>query len=267
MSLTTLALASEKGGVGKTTLTLNLSYALAKRGWKTLVVDTDPQGGIASSTHQKLRAHRGLVGVIAGDTTVAEDMVVTREPQLALLPVGPVGVSMIWFEQLANGDAIRAFLDTVPDDFDIVIFDTPPGANGATLGVLRACQHVISPLQAEPLAARSIPSFLKLLGALRGSGEAARLAGFVLTMLQSRNEDSLGVAQESWRLLEEQYVFDSAVPRDPAFLAASTAGAPLALLRKRPPAVAAIFDQLAAEVETRLGMELEEESGAIPLLD
>jgi chromosome partitioning protein len=91
------------------------------------------------------------------------------------------------------------------------------------------------------------------------------LAGLVLTMLQSRLGSSLAVAEESWRLFPPELVFDSTVPRDPTFVDASAAGVPVALLHRRPPAVAAVFDRIAAELETRIGLEGEDDQ-AIPLL-
>jgi chromosome partitioning protein len=84
-----------------------------------------------------------------------------------------------------------------------------------------------------------------------------QLAGVVLTMLQSGNEDSIKVAQEAWRLFPADLVLETAVPRDNVFLKASAEGVPLGLLRRKPPAVAAVFDLLASEIEPRLALEPE----------
>ena len=134
-----------------------------------------------------------------------------------------------------------------------------------TLGLLLHADFVVLPLQAEPLAARAVRHLLSALATLRQEGAQVQLAGLVLTMLQSRQESSLAVAEESWRLFPDRLVFDAAVPRDPAILEASAAGVPVGLLHRRPPAVAAVFDQIAAELETRIGLDTNDEQ-AIPLL-
>ncbi len=270
MSGKVLAVASQKGGVGKTTLALNLGYALGQRGWKTLLIDADPQGSVGLSIRGELRKRAGLAEVVAGATPLADAVVTTRLPQFTLLPVGgvPALKAAQWTAQLEDGRRLGEVFAAARELYDVVLVDTPPGMFGVALGVLREADFVTLPLQAEPLAARSVDQLLEVLGALRHQGRGAKLAGFVLTMLQSRHQDSLGVAQESWRLFPRQHVLDAAVPRDSVFLEASAEGVPVALLRRRPPAVAAVFDQLAAEIEDKIGLELEDEAErSISLLD
>jgi chromosome partitioning protein len=142
------------------------------------------------------------------------------------------------------------------------------GMSGPTGAVLRCSDFVLVPLQAEPLALRSMHQVLDAVGHLRAEGAPLVIAGFLLTMLQSRQEFSLAVAQETWSSLPAHLVLEAFVPRDPAFLESSGHGVPVGLLRKRPPAVAMVFDQIAGELEPRLGLTLEDDQDApIPLLD
>lgn len=266
---TILAIASPKGGVGKTTLSLNLGLAMARRGWRTLVADADPQGGIALSVSEKLRSLPGLVDVLAGKTSLDEALVATRLDAFKLLPLGVLAATDIdaWSSSLASGEAFARLSQAARGQFDLVLIDTAPSLAGASLGVLRAADFVLVPLQAEPLAARAVSQLLEVIASLRATGQGPRLAGLVLSMLQSRNDVSLEVAQESWRLFPEELVFDATIPRDAAFLRASAVGVPVALLNRRPPPAAAAFDHLAAELEIRLGLVPEEDfDNALSLL-
>ena len=142
--------------------------------------------------------------------------------------------------------------------YDVVLIDTPSGFGGITMGAMRAVDAVISPLQAEPIALRSVTQLLEVIGALRLEGARTELAGLVLTMLQLRNEQSLSVAQELWTRFPDTIVFNTTIPRDVEFLAASAAGVPLTLLSRKPPAVAAAFTQLAQELESRIELRTKE---------
>ncbi len=265
-----LAVASPKGGVGKTTLALNLSFALACRGWKTLLVDADPQGCIGLSIEGGLHRRIGLAEVASGEAVLSDAAVTSRLRQLELLPVGQVPATRAarWTASLEDGRLLADVLTVARSLYDVIVVDTPPGMAGAALGSLRSADYVAVALQAEPLAARSVVQVLEVIAALRDEDSGPRLGGLVLTMLQSRHEGSLAVAQESWRLFPGNHVLETAVPRDNVFLEASAAGVPVALLRRRPPAAAAVFEQLAAEIEQRLDLETSGDfERAIPLLD
>ncbi|MEM7350993.1 MAG: ParA family protein [Acidobacteriota bacterium] len=262
-----LVIASQKGGVGKTTLALNSGYAFAQRGWRTLLVDADPQGSVGFSVQGDLRTQVGLAEILAGTQSLEEAVTSSRLPEFDLLPVGavPPGDGFRWSAQLETGTRLARFFDEARAQYDLVLVDTPPSMGGVTLGALRSADYVVSPLQAEPLAARSVSHLLSVIGSLRAEGSPIRLAGLILTMLQSREEASLAVAQESWKLFPDDLVLDATVPRDSIFLNASAAGVPLALLRRRPPAVAAVFDRVAAELESRIGLDIDDDR-AVPLL-
>lgn len=266
-----LCVASQKGGVGKTTVALNLSYALATSGHRVLLVDTDPQGAIGLSLRSRSGkgSGPGLAGFTGGNLRLDEVVVRTRMAELDLLPIGPVAIqdSHGFAVHLADGSELarlRALASTAAYDF--LIFDTPSGFGGVTLGALRAADWVLSTLQAEPIAMRSFPQLLEVLGALRREGMAAQLLGVALTMVQLRNRTSASVAEEAWMRMPEDVVFNTTIPRDPMFLEASAQGVPLGLLRNRPPPMASLFDQLAQEVQVRVGhSEGGEDDGPISL--
>lgn len=264
-----VAVTSVKGGVGKTTVALNVSYALARRGWDVLLVDTDPQGGIGLSLRGDLRKRPGLAEALVGDVAVADAVHSTRLRNLDLMSAGtvPPFEAAAWSAGLEDGIGLDRVLSGLGRTYQVVVFDTAPGLSGSAVAALRNATHVLVPLQAEPLAARTVRPMLEAVGRLRDEGGTPDMLGIVLTMLQTRADTSLGVAQESWRLFPEGLVFEASVPRDPVFLEASAAGLPLALLSRRPPAVAAVFDQLAGEIEERLGWLEEDDEQGLGLLD
>ena len=266
-----LVIASQKGGVGKTTVALQTSHSLAQKGYQVLLVDTDPQGAIGLSLSKKLTRKPGFREYVDNENVLEDLVVQTRVPNFSLLPIGqlPPIETERFSAALASGQIVQAFFDDAAQlGYDIVVIDTPCGFGGITLGVMRVASHVLSPIQAEPIALRSVTQLLELVQALRQQGAEIQVAGFLLTMLQIRQAESYTVAQEVWEKFPDTLLFDANVPRDPVFLEASAAGVPIGLLRRPPPAVAHVFDLVAAELEIRLGLlETRQFDGPQPLLD
>ncbi len=261
-----LAIVSQKGGVGKTTLALNLSLSLSQRDWRVLLVDTDPQGGIGLSLQRP--SARGFANCVVDESPFADVIVHTRFPTFDLVPIGRLAPqdTHVLGSRLLDGREITRLAAEVGGRYDAVVLDTPSGFGGVALGALRAADMAISPLQAEPVAMRSVTQLLEVIGALRLEGSRVRLGGLVLTMLQLRNTDSLSVAQEAWARFPDDLVVQTTIPRDPVFLEASHAGLPVGLLSSRPPPIAGVFAQLAQEIETRLELAPDEShDGPLPL--
>ncbi|HVE83962.1 MAG TPA: ParA family protein [Myxococcales bacterium] len=262
-----VAVVSQKGGVGKTTVALNLAYALARRNHRLLLVDADPQGAVGLSL-QRPSTDVGLAGYVADRTPLEQVVIKTRIPELELLPVGNIAFQDAhpFACRMADGTEMKRLVDEARSRYSVMLIDTPAGFGGSTMGVLRVADLALAPLQAEPVALRSAAQLLEVLGALRQEGHKVKLAGVVLTMLELRNPDSLAVATQVWAEFPTKAVFQTSVPRDRTFLQASSAGVPLGLLSRRPPPVAAVFDQLAQELEPHLELEAEgKEDGPIAL--
>ncbi|MFO0559354.1 MAG: ParA family protein [Polyangiales bacterium] len=250
-----LAIVSPKGGVGKTTLALNLAYSFAQLGKRTLLIDSDPQGGIGNSLASRTKRPVGLSTALQGQP-IEECLIQTKNSNLSILPVGPVPWAQVsdWCTQLADPAIFGKMLAPIESEFDLAIFDTPAGLAGPTNGVLYYATHALMPIQTEPLAVRVIGQLIEVLTHLRGKGGRAKLVAVALTMTKIRDELSLSISQEVWSLFPESLVLDTMIPRDPELLQASRHGVPVALLRKRPPPITAVFDRLAAELEPKLSL-------------
>ncbi len=252
--MVTLAITSQKGGVGKTTVAVNLAYALARRGWHTLLIDTDPQGSVGFSLSEKARRCAGFYDALRQRDSGDSYILSTRLPELNIMPAGQLesffDVKPTGYDGAAD---IRRILDnTRRRGFQIVIVDTPAGLTGYTADVLRSADYALVPQQAEPLGVRSMPQMLQALTQLRQQGARIELAGILLTMMQHEQRESAEVVRELRQIIPPRLLFECVVPRDPLFIRASGLGVPLGLLFNNPPAPAVAFDQLAAEVETRL---------------
>lgn len=264
-----LSIVSPKGGVGKTTLALNLAVAIAKRGWRVLLVDTDPQGSIGLSLAQSRGSRAGLAEFVANQGSLSQLMITTKLPEFRLLPVGNLAIHEVqtFGEHLSRGDALSRLVEEAQYGHDLLIFDTPAGFGGCTLGTLQVATDALSPVQGEPLAVRSMPQLLEMMNYLKRQGAKARFLGVVLTMVQFSQKHVMASAEEVWKSLPERFVFDTVIARDDAFLKASALGVPVSLLSKYPPPAAAAFNQLAGELEQRLGLthDDEEDDGPISL--
>ncbi|NOZ95671.1 MAG: ParA family protein [Acidobacteria bacterium] len=268
--MTVLTIVSQKGGVGKTTVALNLAFSIAGRGWKTLLIDTDPQGSIGLSLRGGVAGRPGLADYLRGDMGFEDTVLSTRVPELGLLPVGRPTFSeaCTWLQEPDAQDAFRHLLKRASEDWDIVLIDTAAGPYGPARGVLGMTPAALVLMQAEPLGIRSLPSYLEALAEIWRHGEGGRVVGVLLTMVQPRRAASMAVVQETLRLIPAELGFDAVVVRDPIFLEASAEGVPLGLLRRSPPPAAAVFEQIAAELEPRLALCTEEvEDEARSLVD
>ncbi len=248
-----VAVTSPKGGCGKSTIALNLALSLARRGNSVLLVDADINGDILSSLDAREKAKVGALDVINEKLPLHDAMLDTALPQFKIIPA--VGNELPPLEVLEadHGPAWRSLLEDASKLAEVVVVDTPAGMFGTTRQVLSAATHALGVLQAEAIAERSFQRFLQGL-ALVGP-TPPEVLGIVLNMLQTRHSASLSVFQKACSADTAQWLFDTTIPRHPAFLDASFEGTPLRPLDEQAPAaVGFLFDNLASEVAERLAL-------------
>ena len=252
-----IAVVSQKGGVGKSTVSLNLALALAERGHRTLLVDLDPQGGVGHSLAKGDTDLTGLADVLAGQAAARDAVMATSVGNLALLPRGrldPIDVCDLELMLHAPGK-LETVLAEAEAGYEVTLIDTPSGLGMPTRAALRVADYVLVPLQTERLALRSIAQLLRVIEHVKATeNPRLELLGVLPTMADKRAEPSVAVLVDAWNDLTA--VLDTVVPRHAAFAEASEAGVPLGFLGGPPSPEARRFDMLAAELEdamARLG--------------
>lgn len=251
-----LAVVSQKGGVGKTTTAINLAVALARRGKKTLLVDADPQGSVRYGLGLSTAATRvGLSDYLVGTHDIHEVVRTTNLPWLRVVSVGGVTDSAAhdsYQHQLAQSPRTLELFTRARERGYVVIVDTPPGLGPVVHRVLACSQHVLIPLQCEPLALQTTTQILRGIRAALGDNPGLALEGILLTMVEPGNPASERVAAYVREQLPRGLVLDVVVPRTAASIDAFAAGQPVVLRTPEDPAAQAyraLADLLAGKLE------------------
>ncbi len=265
--MATLALISQKGGVGKTTIAVNLSYSLAKRGWRVILIDADLQGGVGFSLTEKSKDAIGYYDLFAGlepcETARLKEIVIrTRLSGLSIITRGSRRALDEMLLTTRSGEDPILKIKTINEavlslGYDVVIYDTPTGITEVTTGVAKCVDSLVVPEQPSPLCLRSLPHVLRTVASVRAENapaETPQLAGFLLSMTDPDDPSNLVDQREFRDLLPLELVLETVIPNHRDFREASRLGVPVAMLRDRPSASALIFDQLAAELEQKLNL-------------
>jgi chromosome partitioning protein len=219
-----IAFANQKGGVAKTTTTLNLAVAFAESGYRVLCIDLDPQGNLTMSQGiDPDKVEKSLYDVLVNDMPISE-IIQHREIDIAVSSIDLAGAEIAMSTKIGRERALEKALKEVSGDYDFVCIDTPPSLGLLTINALTAASKVIVPVQCEYLSMRGLVQLQNTLKMIQENlNPDVKIEGILPTMLDSRTVH----AKEAVEILEENFgelVFKSRIKKAIKFAEAPVKG-------------------------------------------
>jgi chromosome partitioning protein len=225
-----IAIASQKGGVGKTTTTINLGACLAQDGQRVLIVDVDPQGNASSGlgingNDQALGVYEALIGT----ADIAQAIVPTPMAGMSILTSGQrlSGAEVELVGMMARETRLRGIIAPLRDEYDFILVDCPPSLGLLTVNALTAADSVLIPLQCEYLALEGLTQLISAIRLVQDHlNPSLRIEGVLLTMFDVRLNLSQQVVDEARKFFSDR-VYKTIIPRSVRLSEAPSFGKPI----------------------------------------
>ena len=230
-----IVIANQKGGVGKTTTSVNLSACLGAAGKKVLVIDLDPQGNTTSGLGiEKDDVELSIYDVMINDEEICDSILKTEYKNLSLCPsnVNLAGAEVEMVEMENRERLFQKSIETIKDKYDFIIVDCPPSLGLLTLNAFVAADSVLVPVQCEYYALEGLSQLTKTIKNIKNTWNAnIHFEGILLTMFDARTNLSIEVADEVKKFFPNK-VFKSVIPRNVRLSEAPSFGEPIIIYDK-----------------------------------
>ena len=225
-----IAVANQKGGVGKTTTAVNLSACLAALGQTVLLIDVDPQGNTTSGLGiDKANVKRCIYDCLVNDIPMEEVIIETKVENLSLLPatIQLAGAEVELVAVLARENMLKRAIEKIKYQYNFVIMDCPPSLGLLTVNALTAASSVLVPIQCEFYALEGLSQLMKTVALVQKNlNPALQLEGVVLTMFDARTNLSIQVVDEVKSHFRNK-VYHTIIPRNVRLSEAPSHGQPI----------------------------------------
>ena len=226
-----ISVANQKGGVGKTTTTVNLATLLAKKGKKVLLIDTDPQGNATSGLGVTKELELSVYDILVGETTFNETVQETAIKNLKVCPsnISLAGAEVELVSMMSREQRLKTKLDEVKGQYDYVLIDCPPSLGLITLNAFTASDSVLIPVQCEYFALEGLGQLLNTVNLVKKHlNKNLEIEGALLTMYDARTNLSNQVVKEVKKYFEDK-VYKTVIPRNVRLSEAPSYGMPISI--------------------------------------
>ncbi len=230
-----ISVANQKGGVGKTTTTVNLSTILAKKGKKVLLIDTDPQGNATSGLGITKEVELSVYDILVGDTEFDETIQETSIKNLSVCPsnISLSGAEVELVSMMSREQRLKTKLDLIKDRYDYILIDCPPALGLITLNAFTASDSVLIPVQCEYFALEGLGQLLNTVNLVKKHlNKNLEIEGALLTMYDARTNLSNQVVKEVKKYFENK-VYKTVIPRNVRLSEAPSYGMPISIYDPR----------------------------------
>ncbi len=244
-----ISIANQKGGVGKTTTSVNISTILAKKGKKVLLIDTDPQGNATSGLGIEKNFENSVYDVIIGDIKVEDAILETEIKNLKICPsnINLAGAEVELVSMISREYRLKEKLEEVKEKFDYIIIDCPPSLGLITLNAFTSSNSVLIPVQCEYYALEGLGQLINTIELVKKHlNKELEIEGAVLTMYDARTNLSNQVVKEVKNYFGEK-VYKTVIPRNVRLSEAPSFGMPITIYDPRSKG-AKCYDKLVKEI-------------------
>ena len=224
-----ISVANQKGGVGKTTTTINLSTILAKKGYKVMLIDADPQGNATSGVGAEKEVDLSFYDVLTNDTEIIDTLEKTAVNNLVVCPsnINLAGAEVELVSMMSREQRLKEKLDIIKERFDYVLIDCPPSLGLITLNAFTASDSVLIPVQCEYYALEGLGQLLNTINLVKKHlNKNIQIEGALLTMYDIRTNLSNQVVKEVKKYFDNK-VYKTVIPRNVRLSEAPSYGLPI----------------------------------------